>query len=364
MTNDKNRSFEIMTTSERELRWIRYLLIVIALPVAALILKTLQGIFIPLVIAIFLSFLFAPLINKLKEKKVPIIVIIAIIMLVLFISFLIISSLLYSAAESLVTGLPKYQEKFYYLIESIITWGQQLGERMNVALEIAPEFDYQRLIDPGSFSITKMVSDTMGGFISLLWNIFLVLVFLLFLVSGATSMETRLKNALGEDQQQRNVDTINRIQSQIQKYLITKTWISAATAIVGAIWMWILDIDFILVSALLLFALNFIPNIGSIISSSIPSLICLLQYGFGYKVIIFAVLITATQMLFGNIIEPQVQGDRLNLAPIMVLISLILWGWLWGIPGMFISVPLTSAINIILKEINPNNVVSALISGE
>ncbi len=353
-----------MTTSERELRWIRYLLILIALPVAAIILKTLQGIFIPLVIAIFLSFLFAPLINKLKEKKVPIIVIIIVIMLVLLISFIIISSVLYSAAESLVTGLPKYQEKFYYLVESIVVWGQDLGERMNVALEIAPEFDYQRLIDPGSFSITKMVSNTMSGFISLAWNIFLVLVFLLFLVSGATSMETRLKNALGEDQQQRNIDTINRIQSQIQKYLITKTWISAATAILGAIWMWILGIDFILVSALLLFALNFIPNIGSIISSSIPALICLLQYGFGYKVILFSILITATQMLFGNIIEPQVQGDRLNLAPIMVLISLILWGWLWGITGMFISVPLTSAINIILKEIDPKNVVSAVISGE
>lgn len=353
-----------MTGSELELRRIRYLLILISLPIAAVILRTLQGIFVPLVIAIFLSFLFAPLINKLRQKKVPIVFVIFIILMVLLISFVVISSVLYAATESLVTGLPKYQAKFFILVENLVSWFQNMGNKMDLAMEIAPEFDYQRLIDPGSFSITKVVSNTMSGFVNLAWNIFLVLVFLLFLVSGATSMQTRLKRAVGEDKQLRNIATISRIQIQIQKYLLTKTVISLATAIVGAIWMWLLGVDFILVSALLLFALNFIPNIGSIIASAIPALICLLQYGFGFRVILFAILITATQMLFGNIIEPKIQGDRLNLAPIMVLISLILWGWLWGLPGMFISVPLTSAINIILKEINPRNVVSAIISSK
>ncbi len=351
-----------MNASEIELRRIRYLLILISLPIAALILKTLSGIFIPLVIAIFFSFLFAPLINKLKKKNLPMIVVIFVIMAVLLLSFVILSSLLYSAGESLVTGLPRYQEKFFELVQDIIAWSQNMGARMDLAMEIAPEFDYQSLIDTGSFSITKMVSNTMSGFLNLAWNVFLVLVFLLFIVSGSTSLETRLKHALGEDVQQRNLETMGRIQAQIQKYLVTKTLISLATAILGAIWMWILGVDFILVCALLLFALNFIPNIGSIIASAIPAVICLLQHGFGFRVIAFALLITGTQMLFGNILEPKIQGDRLNLAPIMVLISLILWGWLWGVTGMFISVPLTSAINIILKEINPKNVVSAVIS--
>jgi len=351
-----------MTPSEKELRWIRYLLILISLPVLALILRTLRDIFIPLVIAIFLSFLFAPLIDRLKRKRVPIIVVIMIIVAALIIFFMILSSLLYSAGNSIVTGLPRYQEKFNSLVGDSHDWIMGLGERMDIALEFVPELDIQQVLDPGTFSVTRVVSNTMSGFVNMVWNIFLTLVFLLFIVGGATSMETRLKKAIGEDRQVRNLVTISRIQSQIQKYLITKSLISLATAIVGALLMMIFGVDFVLVSALLLFAFNFIPNIGSIIASSIPILICLLQYGFGIRVVAFALLITATQMLFGNILEPKIQGDRLNLTPIMVLISLILWGWLWGIPGMFISVPLTSAINIILKEIDNKNIISAIIS--
>ncbi|NLM90085.1 MAG: AI-2E family transporter, partial [Candidatus Cloacimonetes bacterium] len=89
-----------------------------------------------------------------------------------------------------------------------------------------------------------------------------------------------------------------------------------------------------------------------------------MQSGFSFLWLIFALLIVATQMLIGNIIEPKLQGVQLNLTPIMVLVSLIFWGWLWGIVGMLICVPLTSAINIILKQVAPNNFISTLISSE
>ena len=351
-----------MTPSEKELRWIRYLLILIALPVMAMILRTLREIFVPLVIAIFLSFLFAPLIDRLKKKRIHIILVLLIILTLMGMFFVVISSLLYSAGNSIVTGLPRYQERFTQLVGESIKWIDGLSDRMDLALEFVPALDVQKLMTPGNLSLTGLVSNTMSGFISFLWNFFLTVVFFLFIVGGATSLETRLKHSLGEDRQERTLAMMDRIQSQIQKYLITKTLISLATAVVGAVLMLLFGVDFVLVCSLLLFALNFIPNIGSIIASGIPILICLLQYGIGIRVIGFAVLITATQMLFGNILEPQLQGDRLNLTPIMVLISLILWGWLWGIPGMFISVPLTSAINIILKEIDSKNVISAVIS--
>ncbi|MCB5264014.1 MAG: AI-2E family transporter, partial [Candidatus Cloacimonadaceae bacterium] len=71
----------------------------------------------------------------------------------------------------------------------------------------------------------------------------------------------------------------------------------------------------------------------------------------------------ATQMLFGNVLEPKIQGENLNLSPIMVLVSLIFWGWVWGIVGMVLAVPITSAINIILIQIDEKNLVSAIISG-
>lgn len=352
-----------MKAAEQELRVIRYLLIIIALPIVAIILKSLRELFIPLVIAIFLSFLFAPLIDWLKRKKVPIAVVILIVITVLILFFIMLSSLLYSAGNSLVEGLPRYQEKFTVLVTQLVDWLENWGEKMDLAFGSFPALDLQKMLTPGSFSLTKLASDTMGGFISLIWNIFLTLIFLLFIISGATSLEAKLKNAVGEDRQQRNVATVTSIQAQIQKYLMTKTIISVITGIIGGILMLIFGVDFVLVGAILLFALNYIPNIGSIIASGIPMLVCLLQYGFGFRMIAFSVLIIATQLLLGNILEPKLQGDRLDLSPIMVLVSLIVWGWLWGIPGMFISVPLTSAINIILKEVDNKNIISAIISG-
>ncbi|MDD2616853.1 MAG: AI-2E family transporter, partial [Candidatus Cloacimonetes bacterium] len=82
-----------------------------------------------------------------------------------------------------------------------------------------------------------------------------------------------------------------------------------------------------------------------------------------FRTLSFAVLIIATQMLFGNVLEPKIQGENLNLSPIMVLVSLIFWGWVWGIVGMVLAVPITSAINIILIQIDEKNLVSAIISG-
>ncbi|HCX60144.1 MAG TPA: AI-2E family transporter, partial [Candidatus Cloacimonas sp.] len=85
--------------------------------------------------------------------------------------------------------------------------------------------------------------------------------------------------------------------------------------------------------------------------------------GLDFRTLSFAVLIIATQMLFGNVLEPKIQGENLNLSPIMVLVSLIFWGWVWGIVGMVLAVPITSAINIILIQVDEKNLVSAIISG-
>jgi len=160
----------------------------------------------------------------------------------------------------------------------------------------------------------------------------------------------------------RTKDTLANIQHQIQRYLLTKTVISLLTALIGMGLMIAYGVDFVIVCGILLFVLNFIPNIGSIFASGIPMIICYMQSGLDLRTISFSLLIIMTQMLFGNVIEPKVQGDRMNLSPIMVLISLIFWAWVWGIVGMVLAVPITSAINIMLIQIDDKSLVSAIIS--
>lgn len=351
-----------MLETNKELRWIRILLFVIALPVVVIILKTLKSIFIPLLIAVFLGFVFAPLTTLLKKRQIPLWLILLITLVIIAGVFCLITLVVYAASNSLITGLPKYQLRFQQLLIDGNAYFTDLARRMELASEGMPMFDLTQMLSTGSVSLPHIIANAMNTTVDIAWNLFLILIFMIFLLLEADKFQARMKGFLSKSDKEKTYNTLNSIQRQIQSYLSVKTLISLATALLGMGQMLVLGIDFVLVCGIMLFVFNFIPNIGSIIASGIPIIICILQYGIGFRAIMFSILIIATQMLFGNILEPRLQGTRQNLTPIMVLVSLIFWGWLWGIVGMIICVPLTSAINIILQQMEPNNLVSALIS--
>ncbi|MCB5270404.1 MAG: AI-2E family transporter [Candidatus Cloacimonetes bacterium] len=351
-----------MADSSKELRWIRILLTIIAIPVVVIIFRTLKSIFIPLVFAVFLSFVFAPLNKFLRKKNVHISLVMAI-MLVIIVLLMVSSTMLLTAAtNSLVTGFPRYQVNLMLRMQNWVGRFSEISDRFALTIERYPQFDISQMLSTGSFSISKAISNVATTTMGVGWNFMLIMIFLMFIVAQDGRLITKLKDVLKPDDQQRTISAMRNIQSQIQKYLLTKTVISLSTAVVGMILMLLFGVDFVLVCGILLFVLNFIPNIGSIIASGVPVLISFLQSGLDFRTIVFGLLIIGTQMLFGNIIEPKMQGSRLNLSPIMVLVSLIFWGWVWGIVGMVLAVPITSAINIMLIQLDEKNLISAIIS--
>jgi predicted PurR-regulated permease PerM len=352
-----------MIEAQKELRWIRILLTIIAVPVVVMILKTLKFIFIPLVFAVFLSFVFAPLTGFLRKKRFPSWLIMVSLIVLIIIIFIGISFLLTAAINNLMNGFPNYQQRFLSITQDIVWNLENLIAKMDITLGKIPGLDFSQLLSQESFSISKTISGIMTTTLGIGWNFFLIVVFFLFLVAQGGQMHHRFKQVLDDSRRTQTATTILNIQQKIQKYLLTKTVISLLTAIVGMILMMLFGVDFVLICGILLFVMNYIPNIGSVIASAIPIIICLLQSGFGIRFVSFSLLIIATQMLFGNVIEPKIQGNRLNLSPIMVLVSLIFWGWVWGIVGMLLGVPITSAINIILLQLDEKNLISAIISG-
>ncbi|HOE55436.1 MAG TPA: AI-2E family transporter [Candidatus Cloacimonas acidaminovorans] len=350
--------------SAKELRWIRILLLIIALAVVASILKTLKSIFIPLIFSIFLLFLFAPLINYLKKHKVPMVLILLITLVIIAVFLGLVILLIYAASNSLINGLPRYEDKFNELIAKGTEYLQNLASNWNINTENISIANIAQIISSGFISIPQFISNTVNTLVSIIQNIFLIIFFLIFLLLEIDKLPLRLRKATSKLSKEQTLDILQNIEKQIQNYLTIRTLVNLSAALLCMLWMLIFGVDFILVCGILLFVLDFIPDVGSVISSAIPILIYLLQSGFSFLWLIFALLIVATQMLIGNIIEPKLQGVQLNLTPIMVLVSLIFWGWLWGIVGMLICVPLTSAINIILKQVAPNNFISALISSE
>jgi len=196
-------------------------------------------------------------------------------------------------------------------------------------------------------SITRVV-------VSEVTNIFgkgaIVAVYLLFLFLEQGSFRAKLGKLIPDSGNQRDIDTIiARIDSDIRTYLGIKTIASVATALLSYVIFVCVDLNFASFWAFMIFLFNYIPTVGSIVATGLPSFFAFMQYESLAPFLVVLIGVTALQMLIGNVIEPRFQGDRLNLSPLVILISLALWNMIWGIPGMFLCVPLTAIAVIIFS---------------
>ena len=155
---------------------------------------------------------------------------------------------------------------------------------------------------------------------------------------------------------------MRRIDRDIHTYLGVKTAVSFTSAVLAYILMRIVGLDFAEFWALLIFILHFIPTIGVIVATLLPTLLAAVQFDDLGQFLILGIGITAIAQLMGNVVEPNVMGESLNLSPLTVIIALIIWGSLWGIVGAFLCVPLTVILVIVLSNFDSTRWVSILLS--
>jgi AI-2 transport protein TqsA len=241
------------------------------------------------------------------------------------------------STADLAEALPHYVTRVDALKSQLVVWLQDTG------IEIGRLSD-ANLIQPGRW--LEIAASAMYGLTSLLSSLLLVLLFLVFMLSEVTGLPEKLRTALGD----RAVD-LHRfapVVTEVQEYLAVKTLISLATgALIGGS-TYLLGLDFALLWGLLAFLLNYIPNIGSIIAALPAVLVALLQLGPGPALVVLAVYV-AVNMVLGNLLEPIVMGRRLGLSTLVIMMALVFWGWVWGVAGMFLAVPLTMAVKIVLE---------------
>jgi predicted PurR-regulated permease PerM len=197
----------------------------------------------------------------------------------------------------------------------------------------------------------------------LLESAVLVLIYALFMLVELRSLPAKL-TALFPDRvrRQRVVLVMQRIDRDIHTYLGVKTAVSLTTALLAYILMRIVGLDFSEFWALLIFILHFIPTIGVILATVFPTLLAAVQFDHIGPCLAVGIGITAIAMLMGNIVEPNIMGETLNLSPLTVIIALILWGTVWGIVGAFLCVPLTVILVIVLSNFRATRWVSILLS--
>ena len=145
-------------------------------------------------------------------------------------------------------------------------------------------------------------------------------------------------------------------------YLTIKTLASFGTAMISYFVLQIIGVDFAAFWALLIFLLNYIPTVGSIIAVVFPFLFAFIQFDTVYPAFIVGILLVGIQFVMGNVVEPKMQGQSLNLSPLVIVLSLVFWGKIWGIAGAFLCVPIMVIINIILSRFPTTRPIAILLS--
>jgi predicted PurR-regulated permease PerM len=252
---------------------------------------------------------------------------------------------------SVIKEAPLYQQN----LENLMVRGYTL-----VGLEDAPNI--KEIFSQVNFR--GYLQDLGGTVRALVSRTGIIIIYLIFLLLEQRTFAAKLSALFRNPDRLEDITKLmEKIRSDIRSYIGIKVLTSAATGALSYIVLHLVGVDFASFWAVLIFFLNFIPTIGSIIATAFPSILALVQFDTFGPFIITASVLTALQFCIGSLLEPRLMGNRLNLSPIVILLSLGLWGSIWGIPGMFLCVPITVIIVIIFSYFPETRSVAILLSG-
>jgi AI-2 transport protein TqsA len=336
---------------------ITVLLGVVVLFIIGLVLSLMKTVLLPFIIAIFLSFLFRPIVFFLKKRHVPMFVSLLLVLIVLSAVLFGLSLIVSASVTSFIQELPKYEAKLSDRITSLLRTADAIAASYGMKTSDARLSDALQLS-----SLTGIITSSLGTIVDVLSNIFLILLFLMFILAGSGEMIVKMGFAFSAARSDRISVMLATMDRKVRHYLVAKTFISLCTGGLAAIILAIAGVDFPLLWGVLMFLMNFIPNIGSLVATLFPVLLAFLQFDSITRPLIVLVLLVVEQNVIGNVIEPKVLSFRLNLSPLLILVSLIFWGWLWGPMGMILAIPLMSIIKIVAENVEPLKPVAVLMS--
>jgi AI-2 transport protein TqsA len=312
----------------------------------------------PFFIALVISFLFEPYYEWLKKKKIPGAISLIIVVVTILIIANITSLFVFTSINAFTKEIPKYTEKSQNIINAISINLSNWGFYNQY---VKDSFDITKIVN--GEAIANFATGFFSSIINLAGNFVLIMIYVIFLLSEFGSIRRRVLRAFSSERSRTIADTMTDIFKDVKKYIVGKTLINLSYGILVTAILWIFGIDFFIVWGFLAFLMAYIPTIGSLISTVMPFTTALIQFDGHLTIpIVILILMVVASNVIGNIIEPKILGDKLNLSPILLLLSLIFWGYLWGLIGMILSVPIMSMIKIILGKFDSTRPISILMS--
>lgn len=306
------------------------------------------SIIIPFIVAVFLSSIIISLAHFYKERWIPRYLSFLSSLVTIGIIFYLIGKIIDANITDIIEGAPVYEEKLRLIVSDVT---QKYNIDQTIITQQFLEF----------INIPSLVSGAASVLTSVLKNAGMIFFFTVFLLLESTSFRRKL-SIITWGEKSSFFTIFGQIQNDIRSYFLIKTIISLWVAFMSAIIMFFFGLDFFIFWAFLIFLFNYIPNVGSIIAVFFPVVFSLIQYESFSLTLFFLVLMVGAQVLAGNIVEPRLMGNKLNLSPLVILISLIFWGTLWWPIGMLLSVPIMVIVNIVLAHIEVTRPIAVLLS--
>ena len=328
------------------------LLLVIVVPLVFYLLKILSFIFVPLAFSMFIALLFLPLMRWLGKKGVPKYVSIFIVILLILSGLGITGELIHLSSKQIMSSdsafFTEAEEKLRNLKDSLESFlGVELGKNGNLLAQIA-----------GPKNIGSVV-----GFVGSFLSMSLTISFFTVLWLAESINVQKLLNATILKQKHTSVKTFLKIENDLIKFIKVKFLVSLGTGVFTGLACIYFDVSFPIFWGLFVFVINFVQMIGSFISVISLSIFAFVELDPTSTLFFFILSITLVQIVFGAILEPIFMGKSFAINIIAVLVMLMFWGYIWGIPGMIMSIPITVFLKIILEQFPNTKIIASLLSG-
>lgn len=354
-----------MNSDTQELRIQTACLMVVAAVAIGAALYWLRPVLLPFVLSIFLVVGLAPVLDLIEKRlRAPRLVAVAIAFLLGILLLALLWFFVWVSVASLLENVDDYHQRLEQLIHRAAAYlplegpaagggetptGAEDGPRDRQEADAAEDRAVGRYI---AHQARQMAGRLAAALTDLLASSTMVLIFMFFLLLGGSSSAVP-RSGVWRD-----------IEAKIRGYIVTKTVISVFTGAAFGLVLWLFGIPLALVFGLLAFLLNYIPNIGPVIASLLPLPLIVLHPELSMPGMIAAIAVSGgVQFTSGNIIEPKIMGESFELHPVAILVTLMFWGVIWGIVGMFLAVPITAAVNILMERFERTRPIADVIAG-
>jgi AI-2 transport protein TqsA len=322
-------------------------LAILTIIAVAVSLHLMRAVVVPFVLASFFTMLLIPLIDfqvlKLKLFR-PLALLLT--LLFGFLILFVVGGLISVSVNQLASNASEYESQ----LQDLITQASESEWLQERNIHITEDADIYSLMPDGAMEgfVVRLTS----GIFALLSQGMLVMLFVTFLLLGRQSHKMDSQGVLLE------------IETRVKRYILTKTTLSALTGVLVFTALSLIGVDYAMAFGAIAFLLNFIPTFGSIIATFLPLPVILIQPGLSSVSMVLAILIPGViQFSIGSVLEPKIMGDVFDIHPVVVLMSLIFWGVLWGFNGMFLAIPMTAIMQIIFTRIEVTQPIALIMSG-